>query len=84
MSLKIGDCIAWSAGTALRTGQYIGKHQHRLKQEKASKKAISEADPSDIRVVTTKLRIPRRQLDKKIKAGTAFIVVSLDSVVKIP
>tara|TARA_B100000131_G_scaffold72080_1_gene68394 strand:- start:6817 stop:7071 length:255 start_codon:yes stop_codon:yes gene_type:complete len=84
MSLKVGDSVAWSVGSALRTGQYIGKHQYRLKQEKAPKKVIEAANDDDIRVMTTKNKVSRRQLDKKIKQGVGFVVVSLPSVVKIP
>ena len=53
MSLKVGDSVAWSVGSALRTGQYIGKHQYRLKQEKAPKKVIEAASDDDIRAVAS-------------------------------
>tara|TARA_Y100000034_G_C6701973_1_gene309637 strand:- start:224 stop:484 length:261 start_codon:yes stop_codon:yes gene_type:complete len=84
MKLKVGDVVAWcdkSTG-AIRSGQYLGNHVYRLKQEK---KPVDGIDEDLVRVWPTRVTQSSRKLSSKVKTGSVpFVTVTTERLVKVP
>jgi uncharacterized protein (DUF1015 family) len=84
MKLKVGDVVAWRSkeSHAIRTGQYIGKHAYRLKQEKKSADGV---DDNLVRIWPTKIAASARKLTAQAKKGSIiFVVMHTDDLVLVP